>query len=112
MQLFFYKWLQPLLDAGRVFNVYPPLWQLNAAALDEPLFAFTRPHYLRLRQALSERNIEPSTTRFRGLGNIPANILSPMCIAPGTRKATEVSVADAESAIKVFEQLRQLGESC
>jgi DNA gyrase subunit B/topoisomerase-4 subunit B len=109
MHLFFYRWLRPLLDAGRVLDAHPPLWQLTSDQLVEPMYAFTKPHYDRVRQAIQAQDIDPKTTRYRGLGNIPGPILRQMCLDPSSRKTTAVTAAHAEVALEVFAQMRQYG---
>jgi topoisomerase-4 subunit B len=111
MHLFFYRWLRPLLDAGHVFDTHAPLWEITHEALEQPIYAATKAHLDRLRQVLTAQGISPAAQRFRGLASVPAATLWQRCLDPNTRRLVQVSVADAQLALRVFEQMRQLGKN-
>lgn len=109
MHLFFYRWLRPLLDAGRVLDTHPPLWQVTADQLSEPLYAFTQQHFDRIRKQLADPPMKLVTTRYRGLGSIPGETLSRLCLAVPSRSTSTVTAETAETALAIFAEMRQFG---
>lgn len=108
MLLFFYRWLSALLEAGRVFDAHAPLWEITADGLNEPVYAYSDNHLVRVREQLRKCLIEShETQRFRGLGNIDGPLLSKLCLDPETRHLTPLTVMDAETAMTVFQQMRE-----
>ncbi|QDT01395.1 toprim domain-containing protein [Adhaeretor mobilis] len=110
MLLFLYRWLRPLLDAGRVFDVHAPQWIIAAAGMPQPVYASTESHLNRVRDYLREQGLtEIKTKRFRGLGGVDALTLKTQCIAPESRNLKPLSAEDADRALIVFAELRVLG---
>lgn len=105
--LFFYRWLRPLLEAGKVAAAYPPLWRVTAKGLADPIFAYTQSHLDRIRTHLDKKGVaDAKVKRYRGLGNHRGETILRMCVDPATRQLTTLAVADAESALEMFERMR------
>lgn len=110
MLLFFYRWLTPLLEAGRVLDAYAPQWAITSDQLAKPAYAFTPQHLERVRAALAAERIEDmKTIRFRGLSSVGGEILAELCVDPATRRLSVLTLEDAERALDVFEQMRHPG---
>ena len=111
MLLFFYRWLRPLLDTGRVFEANAPQWEIKAEGFKDIAYACTPRHLEKIRAHLGKQGItDLKTKRFRGLANIDAPILKAKCVDPSTRKLRQLSAQDATDAMELFEQMRLLGE--
>lgn len=101
--LFFYRWMRPLLEAGRILMVRPPLYLVTERGSDAVHHAYTPDHLGRLQAQLKSQGATDIETRHhRGLAGIESHLLTRVCIAPATRKADVMGVADAEAAIAVF----------
>ena len=109
MLLFFHKWMRWWLDAGRIFDVHAPQWEIVSPALPRPAYAATPDHLRRVRQHLRDEGVtDIKTRRFRGIGSIDGKILKTRCVDPATRELTSLTAAHAEAAMEVFRDLRSL----
>lgn len=109
MLLFFHQWMKPLLDAGRIFDARVPRWQIESDQLDGPQFASTDEQFQVVRQNVVDRGIEDfKVTRFRGVGSVGADTLFQFCMSTETRQLYRLQSSDAEAAIQIFEELRNL----
>lgn len=108
---FFYRWMRPLLDAKRIFDTHAPRWAVHAADTQPPEYAFTDEDLVRVRKQLTvDGREETKLKRFLGLGNVDAAALNRYCMAPATRQLLELNTHEAESAMEVFQQLRNFGD--
>lgn len=100
MTLFFYRWMRPLLDAGFVYLVRPPVGQVTDMATQKIAYYYTMP---RFRQVLTEADREnKDILKYRGLAGIPASSLASCCVDPATRQKIKLGVKDAQMALQVF----------
>ena len=107
MLMFFYRWMRPLLSAGRIEMVRAPLFSLTwfepESTQTSNAFAYSVAHCLEIQSELKRRGIgEVETRHFRGLGSIDQALLHTTCIQPSTRKTQVMTLDDARSAIAVF----------
>ncbi|MDZ4848984.1 MAG: toprim domain-containing protein [Pirellulaceae bacterium] len=106
MLLFFYRWMRPLLDVGRIAIVRPPMMELVADNLETSLLAFSDEEGQRISFELEQdgkKNILKK--RFRGLASLNADILKRHCVDPNTRGIIPLTAHDAESSIKMIAAL-------
>ena len=107
MLLFFHKWMRWWLDAGRIFDVHAPQWEIVSPALPEPAYAATPHHLQRVRDHLKDQGVaDIKTRRFRGIGSIDGSILKKRCVDPSTRELSLLTADHAEAAIEVFRDLK------
>lgn len=107
---FFYRWMRPLLDAGRIFDTHAPRWAIHTACGQPPEYAFSDEDLARTRKQLAaDGRVEIRLKRFLGLGSVDGPALTKFCIAPTTRQLFQLEAHDAESAMEVFQQLRDFG---
>ena len=110
MLLFFHKWMRWWLDAGRIFDVHAPQWEIVSPALPQPAYAATPDHLQLVRQHLQDQGVtEIKTRRFRGIGSIDGPILKKRCVDPETRELTTLTAQHAQAAMEVFRDLRATG---
>ena len=102
MLMFFYRWMRPLLQSGRMGLVRPPVYEITSVDGSERLHAFSQDHFQQLRQALDEKGIKYNTQRYRGLASMNDAVLASTCMAPATRNRSVCTDADAEAALEVF----------
>jgi DNA gyrase subunit B/topoisomerase-4 subunit B len=101
MLMFFYQFMRPMLEAGKVEMVHAPWMQVSIKG-ESPMYAFSEPQSNSLISQLRAQGHEPITVRYRGLAGIDREVLINTCIEPATRNARVMSVADALMAIEVF----------
>ncbi|TWU17693.1 DNA topoisomerase 4 subunit B [Novipirellula galeiformis] len=103
MMMFFYRWMRPLLESGRVSIVRAPMFEISATRYKDTLLAYGEEHYRIIREQLDAQGIQGiKINRFRGLASLNEATLRRTCLGPETRAASEVGLADAEEAIRVF----------
>ena len=103
LQMFFYRWMRPLLDAGRVQVVWAPMAEVRVDGQEEPTFAYTEPHLQSVRHALRLQGKQIlDTVHHRGLGSMYPPMLARTCVAPATRTTVPLEAKDVLRAIEVF----------
>ena len=101
MLLFFYQFMRPLLEAGKIEMVHAP-WMQVSIKDESPMYAFSEPQSTSLISQLRAQGHEPITVRYRGLAGIDREILINTCIDPATRNARIMRSLDARMAMEVF----------
>jgi DNA gyrase subunit B len=106
----FYRYMRPLVEAGRVFAAVPPLHRLEilGAGGRKPDVVYTYSD-AELRKLLADlerrgRKSKPPQ-RYKGLGEMDASQLAETTMDPRHRALRRVRVADLEAAERVFELL-------
>jgi DNA gyrase subunit B len=105
--LFFYRWMRPLLDDGRVCAARAPLATFVVESVGHPQHAEHPVRSERELRAVAEQLHARSDTqvvmrRYRGLAGTDLSVLSATCLEPATRTLRRVGAADAQAAIAVF----------
>jgi len=96
--MFFHRWMQPLLDAGRLGVVHAPMGEILCDDDTAPVLAFSDAQFQSIGAGL----------RDRGLGSLDRDVLQTHCLAPATRNLRWLTSADALAALEVFGSLRDL----
>ncbi len=103
MQIFFYRWMRPLLHAGAVESVRAPLYEITCGEKFAPVYAFSDDHYLTLCARLREKNFNDiRSQRYRGLAGIHQATLADTCIHTATRKTRVITLAEVELALQAL----------
>lgn len=102
MLMFFYKFMRPLLDMGKILMVHPPWVQFAVKNHPAPIYAYSEAQSRDIGSKLTEQGHQFHTQRYRGLAGIDRDVLVSACIAPETRVARVMAVSDAQAAIQVF----------
>ncbi len=102
-----YRYLRPLLDAGRVFAAVPPLHRIEVVGTKEPIYTYTDPEMRRKIAELERKGkrIKQPIQRYKGLGEMDAHQLAETTLDPGRRTLRRISMGDAEAAEGFFELL-------
>ena len=101
--MYFYRWMRPLLESGRIYMVHPPLFEITAPAMNDLVCAASDEEAIE-QLAKVQREVDPSAVkkRFRGLASMSSAVLKRYCVQPSTRHAFRMRPKDAEAAIEVF----------
>ena len=99
---FFYRHMPQLITGGHVFLALPPLYRIEIGkevhwALDDPAKEAI------LRKA--PKNAKPDVSRFKGLGEMPAEDLKMTTLDPRHRASLRVTIEDALATDRVMNEL-------
>jgi len=105
--MFFYRWMRPLLDDGRVGIAQAPLATLIVESAGHPEYAERHVRSAAELRAASEQlkarsDVRIVMRRYRGLAGTDLAVLAATCLDPATRTLRRVDAADAQAAIAVF----------
>lgn len=92
---FFYRYMKPLIEAGKVYIAMPPLYKLfNGKTIH---YAWTDEER---KEIISKSKIKLETQRYKGLGEMNAEQLWETTMNPETRSLIKVNIIDAALAEK------------
>ena len=107
----FYRYMGPLVAAGRVFTAVPPLHRIELVnpkkGQEKYVYTYSDPELQRTLADLKRRNVrwKDPVQRYKGLGEMDANQLAETTMDPRHRTLRRLTVDDAERATEVFELL-------
>jgi DNA gyrase subunit B len=104
MLWFFHRWMNPLLESGRIFIALPPLCELRNNATQQIVYPC---HPKEIEQYIEKWNLPKDSTdiskkTFRGLASIGSEILLRTCIDPAMRKIRRARPEDAIASLEAF----------
>ena len=100
LMTFFYRFMRPLVLAGKLYIAKPPLYRVNVKSQkyyihsDEELDSYRKKYGDKI-----------EVTRFKGLGEMDGDELGHTTMEIGTRQIIQVAVEDAEEASKLLSVL-------
>ena len=92
---FFYRYMKPLIEAGKVYIAMPPLYKLSNGKTVH--YAWSDEER---KEILSNSKIKLETQRYKGLGEMNAEQLWETTMNPETRSLIKVNIIDAALAEK------------
>nr|WP_103937470.1 DNA topoisomerase IV subunit B [Thermomonospora echinospora] len=106
-----YRYMRPMLEAGRVFAAVPPLHRIQLTnpkrGQDKYVYCYTDAELRKKLVEFERRGIrwkEP-VQRYKGLGEMDADQLAETTMDPRHRMLRRIRVEDAEEAAKIFDLL-------
>ena len=107
----FFRYMRPLVEAGRVYAAVPPLHRVIAinpgSKPNETIYTYSEKelHALLTKLTKSGRRWQEPVQRYKGLGEMDADQLADTTMARDGRLLRRVRMQDAEAAASVFELL-------
>ncbi len=92
---FFYRYMRPLIEEGKVYIANPPLYKISFSKKDE-VYAYTDEELKKLTQGRRVEDLQ----RYKGLGEMDANQLWETTMDPQKRSLIKVKITDVALAEK------------
>ncbi|MFT8703932.1 type IIA DNA topoisomerase subunit B [Bifidobacterium aquikefiricola] len=105
----FYRYMRPLIEAGRVYAAVPPLHRIALAGKHkgEYIYTYSDDELAQRMSELRKQRIDfrEDVQRYKGLGEMDADQLADTTMDPRTRMLRRIRMEDAENASGVFSLL-------
>ena len=101
-----YRYMRPLLEAGRVYAAVPPLRRITLSNSGEHIYTYTdEDHNIKLAELEAAGKKVKEIQRYKGLGEMDAEQLADTTLDRANRTLRRVTMDDAEAAAEMFEML-------
>lgn len=98
---FFFRYMQPLVQAGMVYAARPPLYKVSAGK--RMAYAYDDDELNSVKEQMGDRGI--SLQRYKGLGEMNPEQLWETTMDPGNRMLTKIKLEDVVEADEIFNTL-------
>ncbi len=97
---FFFRYMRPLLEEGRIFAAQPPLYKISKKGLKEDIYCYSDEELASRLEEIGKENT--SVQRYKGLGEMNPEQLWETTMNPETRTLLKVELEDAQRADEIF----------
>ncbi len=100
---FIYKYMRPIIENNRLFLAMPPLFKIEYK--DKVLYAYDEDEKNKIIKKEFPNKINPTLSRYKGLGEMPADQLKSTTMHPEKRKLLKVDINQGKKELKETENL-------
>ena len=100
---FIYKYMRPIIDNNRLYLAMPPLFKIQHK--DKFFYAYDEKEKDNIVKKEFSNKINPTLSRYKGLGEMPADQLKSTTMHPEKRKLLSVNINQGKKELKETENL-------
>ena len=104
----FFRYMRPLVEAGRVYAAVPPLHRVETAGRNkEVIYTYSQQELTDLLRSLEKagKTYKQPIQRYKGLGEMDADQLAETTMQPANRMLRRITAVDAAAGERTFELL-------
>ncbi len=100
---FIYKYMRPIIDNNRLFLAMPPLFKIQHK--DKIFYAYDEKEKDTIIKKEFSNKLNPTLSRYKGLGEMPADQLKSTTMHPDKRKLLSININQGKKELKETENL-------